>query len=143
MGYVKYREDDIEIYNDRIYGKNGLAGGIGPRSTVQFFECRYCHELFTDKNSLFLHIKTKHNIVKPILCVNGKVVSDNTVLQYIESCYIYTYGFSGQILLDGEVINSLEFDDSIDITDRFRAILKSKGFCEISFRNSTIKIELI
>lgn len=91
VGYVKYREDDIEIYNDRIYGKNGLAGGIGPRSTVQFFECRYCHELFTDKNSLFLHIKTKHNIVKPILCVNGKVVSDNTVLQYIESCYIYTY----------------------------------------------------
>lgn len=141
MGYVKYREDDTEIIYGRMYGRYGFAGEHKP--PMQFFECRYCNELFTDKDSLFLHIKTKHNIVKPILCVNGKVVSDNTVLQYIESCYIYTYGFSKKILLDGEVIYGSEYDDSINITDKLRAILESKGFCEISFGNSTIKIELM
>ena len=101
MSYVKYREDDIGISNDRTYMRYG-SQMIHKKDAVRYYECKYCHQIFTSKSELNSHIKNVHNIVRPLIVINEKVVGDHTVLQYLQSAKILMYGFDGRINIGGE-----------------------------------------
>ena len=75
MGYVKYNEDDIKIYNDRMFMKQGSALRKA-KPAKRYFECKYCRALFDDKAALVEHIKKAHNIVRPLILIIDKVMGD-------------------------------------------------------------------
>lgn len=140
MSYVKYREDDIKINNHRLHLRQG--GLLKKRKPeVHFYECKYCYQLFTSKSDLIGHIRNAHNIVRPVIIINDKVVGDHTVLQYIEHAKILMYGFDGEIVIGGTV---LKYDGSeeIDITRILEDKLSENGCCTIIANNVPVTIEL-
>ena len=97
MSYVKYREDDVKIIEHRRFLQHGpdhLPNGQNP---VRYFDCKYCHEIFTDRKDLYFHIKSKHNIVRPLVVINGKIAADRYVVHFIETAHIDLFGYSDEI----------------------------------------------
>lgn len=140
MSYVKYREDDIRISNDRIYMRKGSQ--MSPKKdAVRYYECKYCHQIFTSKKELNNHIKNVHNIVRPLIVINDKVVGDHTVLQYLQNARILMYGFDGKICIDGETINHYDEED-LDVTSLLRTKLQDGNRCEIVVNDASVLIEM-
>ena len=140
MGYVKYNEDDIKIYNDRMFMKQGSAlRKVKPAK--RYFECKYCRGLFDDKAALVEHIKKAHNIVRPLILINDKVIGDKTELQYLESARILFYGFEGEIQIGAKKFR-FEDDDECDITNDLRKALSLTGNCDILINGAKITISL-
>ena len=140
MSYVKYREDDIRISIDRIYMRHGSP--MSPKKdAVRYYECKYCHKIFTSKNELKYHIKNIHKIVRPLIVINEKVVGDHVVLQYLQSAKILMYGFDGKISIGGETFDYSSEDD-LDISAVLKSRLQQHSNCEILINNDHILIEM-
>ena len=140
MSYVKYREDDLRISGDRIYMRQGSP--MDPRKNiVRYYECKYCHQIFTSKKDLNGHIKTIHNIVRPLIVINEKVVGDHTVLQYLQNAKILMYGFEGNISIGGDVLSYRDEED-IDITALLKTKLQDCSKCEIVVNDTSVLIEI-
>lgn len=139
MSYVKYREDDIKIINDRLFMRRG---GLleKPRQVVRYYECKYCHQIFTSKSKLNAHIREIHNVVRPLIIINGKVIGTHTVLQYVNEAKILMYGFTGDIQIGGK---SLRYNDTdeIDITDILQTELTVKTSCDLVVNGASLSIE--
>lgn len=142
MSYVKYREDDIYIVDNRQYLKYGSELKRATHAVPHFYDCKYCGKMFTDKKVLFNHIKEVHNIVQPLVLINGKVVSDNSIVQYVETAYINLYGLDSSVSINGKDITVSDDGAEIDITDQLNDILRKHKYCIISFRDSSITIEM-
>ena len=140
MGYVKYNEDDIKIYNDRMFMKQGSVLRKA-KPAKRYFECKYCRALFDDKAALVEHIKKAHNIVRPLILINDKVIGDKTELQYLESARILFYGFEGEIQIGAKKFR-FEDDDECDITNDLRKALSLTGNCDILINGAKITISL-
>lgn len=140
MSYVKYREDDIKITDDRKFMKDGqlLPYKIG---AVRYFDCKYCHTVFTTRDELYLHIKSAHNIVRPLVVVNGKIANDHCIIHYLESAYIDLFGYSGFVTINGNEIN-IGDNDEIDITPMLSKAFNLSLVCYIAFQSITVEIEL-
>lgn len=140
MSYVKYREDDIKISNHRMHIRQG--GLIRSAKTeTHFYECKYCQKLFSDKPELICHIRNAHNIVRPVIIVNDKVVGDHVILQYVNHAKILMYGFDGDIVIGGTVL-PFEGTDEIDITRLLTEKLSSNKSCTIISNNFNVSIEM-
>ena len=107
----------------------------------RYFECKYCRALFDDKAALVEHIKKAHNIVRPLILINDKVIGDQTELQYLESAKILFYGFEGEIQI-GSKKYRFEDDDERDITNDLRKALALTGSCEILINGTKITVSL-
>lgn len=140
MSYVKYREDDIKISNHRMHLRQGSLFRKG-KPEMHFYECKYCHKLFSSKPELIRHIRNAHNIVRPVIIVNDRVIGDHVVLQYVDHAKILMYGFDEDIVIGG---TKLPFDgaDEIDITRILTEKLSSDKACTIIANNINISIEL-
>ena len=139
MSYVKYREDDIKIYNDRIFMRKGSQLSTSKKPT-HYYECKYCHHIFTSKSELICHIRDIHNIVRPLIVINDKVVGDHTVLQCVHQAKILMYGFDGDIQVGSEVLRYGD-DDEIDITSLLKEELSHNTSCKIIVNNAPVMIE--
>ena len=140
MSYVKYREDDIRISGDRIYMRKGSQMD-SRKDIVHYYDCKYCHQIFTSKKDLNSHIKNIHNIVRPLIVINEKVVGDHTVLQYLQSAKILMYGFEGSISVGGDIL-SYSGEEDIDITALLKTKLQDCSKCEIVVNETPVLIEI-
>ena len=140
MSYVKYREDDIKINNHRMHLRRGGLFEKG-KPEIHFYECKYCYQLFNSKADLIQHIRNAHNIVRPIIIINDKVVGDRTVLQYIEQAKILMYGFDGEIVI-GDTTLQYDGSEEIDIARILQEKLSKDKCCTIVANNIPVSIEL-
>lgn len=140
MSYVKYQEDDIKIINHRaqLRGENEIRYR---KNIIRYYDCKYCNKLFTSKSDLFDHIKNIHNIVRPLIIINEKIVGDSTILQYVQSAKIILYGYEDTIIVGKTAINQ-EDDDEIDITNILKSELRIHSQCEIYFKDMCVTVEL-
>ena len=79
MGLAKYYEDDYRIYCDRLYS-NGLAEIGKYKLLLEEHRCPYCRELFPNRDKMFSHIRSAHNITEPLLFINGIVVKSKDTI---------------------------------------------------------------
>lgn len=140
MGYVKYREDDIKITNHRMHMRHG-SPLRDTKKDIRYFDCKYCNQFFTTKEALVQHIQKVHNIVRPLIVINDKVIGDHTVLQYIDNAKIIMYGFSGEIVIGNTILPHLN-DTDIDITKILKSELSNQPQCDIFVNNTCISVEL-
>lgn len=140
MSYVKYREDDIKIINHRaqMRGDNIFHS---PRTATRYYDCKYCHKLFTSKSDLFKHIKDIHNIVRPLIVINEKIVGDTAVLQYVNQAKIILYGYEDAIRVGSTTLHNVDTDE-IDITNLLKDELSDHSDCKIFFNDICVTIEL-
>lgn len=139
MSYVKYREDDIKINNHRLFMRQGsqLSKAKEPK---RYYECKYCHQIFISKTELISHIRDIHNVVRPLIVINEKVVGDQVVLQYVHQAKILMYGFGGDIRVGGDLLQYGD-DDEIDITAMLKTKLANASRCEIIVNEIPIIID--
>ena len=143
MSYVKYYEDDEKIREHRQNLQHGPDNLINRRNPVRYFDCKYCHEIFTDRKELFLHIKAKHNIVRPLVVVNGKIATDRYVVHDIDSAHIDLFGYSDTISINGDLISYSSDDETIDITKLLQQALATSSRCYITFQSVSVEIEMV
>lgn len=143
MSYVKYYEDDEKIREHRQNLRHGTTNLANRRNPVRYFDCKYCHEIFTDRKELFLHIKIKHNIVRPLVVVNGKIANDKYVVHDIDSAHIDLFGYSDTISINGNLISYSSDDEMIDITKLLQQALTISSRCSITFRSVSVEIEMV
>ena len=145
MSYVKYREDDIKITDDRRHMHRGSEFSAGAHKTLIYYDCKYCHAVFDERGQLYRHIKQKHNIVRPLVLINGKVASDNCLIEDLDSALLDLYGYREPITLNGSLISleGVNDNDEIDITDQLLKAFQSNPRCRIGFPNASIEIRLI
>ena len=141
MSYAKYREDDNHINDSRRFLHHGSEikhSGEIPK----YYACKYCKDkVFPTKDALFAHIKKAHNIVRPLILINGKVIGDRAIVQYIRSAQIFLYGFDTEIYLDGELLPRVDFSDVIDFSEQLQQVLPIRKTCRITFQTSAIQID--
>ena len=136
MSYVKYREDDIKISNDRSFMRNG-SQLAKKNSSVRYYDCKYCRRVLESKELLIKHIRESHNIVRPVVIINDKVIGDYAILRYIESAKILMYGFDGDVTVGTQVIKDKD-NDEIDFTSILKEELLKNSQCNIKAYNTTI-----
>ena len=139
MSYVKYREDDIKINDHRLFMRQGSQFSKA-KAPKRYYECKYCHHIFTSKTELVNHIRDIHNIVRPLIVINEKVIGDQVVLQYIHQAKVLMYGFGGDIRVGGELLQYGD-DDEVDITALLKAKLSADRSCEIIVNEMSIMID--
>lgn len=140
MSYIKYREDDIKIIEDRRVMRYG-SDVPQPRVPVHYYDCKYCHKIFTDRAALFQHIRSAHNIVRPLVEINGQIASDYCVVHEVNSARVVLYGYNEGICINGQKLEIGESDE-LDITLLLNRELSRSPLCEISFQSVTVEIEL-
>ena len=139
MSYVKYREDDIKINDHRLFMRQGSQFSKA-KAPKRYYECKYCHQIFTSKTELVNHIRDIHNIVRPLIVINEKVIGDQVVLQYVHQAKVLMYGFGGDIRVGGELLQYGD-DDEVDITALLKTKLSTDRSCEIIVNEMSIMID--
>lgn len=104
MGLAKYYEDNIEIIDERKYER------IVARQTTKakiYYDCYYCNKSFESVNLRNSHIKSWHNVVGPLLFINGKIASSQYYVDKVKSAKIVLCGFNPtNISLNKQLIKS-------------------------------------
>jgi hypothetical protein len=143
MSYVKYREDDVKIIEHRCFLQHGSDFPAPKREPIRYFDCKYCHEIFTDHEKLYLHIKDKHHIIGPLVVINGKVATDKYVVHHIDSAHIDLFEYRAPILINGKSIPYSPGDKMIDITKMLCQALSATSSCSITFQSISVEIEMV
>jgi len=145
MSYVKYREDDIKITDDRRYMRRGSEFAADAHKTLIYYDCKYCQAVFDERRQLYRHIKQMHNIVRPLVLINGKVAGKSCLIENLDSALLDLYGYREPITLNGRIIPIEERNenDEIDITEQLLKELLNNPRCRISFSSDSIDIQLI
>lgn len=140
MGYAKYNEDDEKICSDRDYMKKGSPFRYAKETTV-YSVCPYCKKVFPKITDMYKHIKEKHNIVRPLLEINGKIVSNDYYISEVENVIISLYGYKPILLIED---SNIKYDnvEKIDVTDNIKSVLSMKDTCKIDIDNDSIVIHL-
>jgi len=139
MGYVKYREDDLEISlnRERIHKFDIDLSSKRSKNESQPIDCYYCNAIFNSIDSRNKHIKKHHNVIGPLLFVNGKFSSKKIYVNKIEGIYVDLCGFkSVQIFVNSTLIPYDEKKEWIDlekyiISDEFNQIKINNVITEI------------
>lgn len=144
MGYAKYREDDIEISDERLHDKYP-AQWINHAFDSETFICPYCSQIFDDKNSMFVHIKQRHSITRPLVIINDRVVPqsfDSCFETEIHSVVVIPYGNICTMKLDGIAFQYDQSANIVDITNEVCEIIKKKEACILEINSVPITIRL-
>ena len=136
MGWSKYKEDNRILLDDRLYIKHY----DGKKSCCfEFFSCPYCNRDFKNKELMYSHIKSTHNIVHPILMIDGKIRTNekDIYLSNVTSATLYLYSYNQDIYIND---TKIELKEEIDITDELISILEKDGFVRIKFSDKCINL---
>lgn len=90
MGYAKYYEDNERITIERNYERE-IVIPFAPKKI--YYDCYYCYKSFDSFEFRNTHIKENHNVVGPLLFINGKIASGENFVDKINSANIALCGF--------------------------------------------------
>ena len=137
MGWSKYKEDNRIINEERDFFKPDETKTV--KHYKQAFPCPYCNKVFEEKNLLYSHIKKEHNIVHPLLMIDGKIrTNDNDLfISSLSNAIIYLYGYDKDIYVDDIKV---ELKEEIDITKEILDCLKNSNVCSIKFADKCINV---
>ena len=143
MGYVKYNEDNVNIVNDRLYDINHSVAEPIRKKQAKLIHCPYCDKAFEQKEVLFSHTRNAHNIKRPIVLINDKVIEngEDLFVSSVISVIIHEYGFDDQIKInDKTIMRVADSFDLVDITDEVAESLSTRQSCSLSIGtfNTTI-----
>lgn len=142
MGLAKYYEDNLKLYDDRMY-INGLQDSNRYAKLICELRCPYCRNLFVDRASMFSHIRSVHSINSPVLLINGMIINntDVTYVSSIKSARIRMYGYNSDVCISDSNLD-YDFDnDELDITDEVIPRFENGGLCEIRIDSHIYTIE--
>src|SRR5690349_21686000 len=115
MGYAKYFEDNEKIIAERKYERAGV-GRSAPKKI--YYDCYYCNKSFTSIEDRNNHIKSGHNVVGPLLFINGKISLEEYYVDELESAKIVLCGFNNiRISINNQTITHSDTD--IDLISYF------------------------
>jgi hypothetical protein len=110
VGYVRYREKDQEVIDNRQYERTVLFPAAPPRV---YYDCYYCDKSFDSVAERNSHIKKSHGVVGPLLFVNGKLCDKEVHVEKISSAKIVLCGFTDiTVKINDQVVSNA---DEIDI----------------------------
>lgn len=133
MGLAKYHEDNIKINDGREYDRTVY---VLFRSPKIYYDCYYCNRSFESVEGRNNHIREDHNVVGPLLFINGKIATSENYIQDIRTSKIVLCGFTNvHITVDGQEIDCEESE--IDLKEFFEA---DKDFYEIKINQREFKI---
>jgi hypothetical protein len=133
MGYVKYREDDNDAIEERVYNHSTKSKDINRRKIIQ---CYFCNFECDSIDRLNEHIRSTHNILSPIVVLNGRVIHYRVYTKSIIDARIVFFGYTNvNVKINGLNITGNE-SDSTDITER----LVHNSINTVSIGNDNITI---
>ena len=94
MGFAKYHEDDIKIYDDRMYYRNAqLSSNEYNRATESYATyCPFCKCGQKSKRSLIEHIVSSHGGVHEFIYVNDQIVKNGEIeVPQVYSLILYSF----------------------------------------------------
>ena len=118
MGFAKYHEDDIKLYDDRMYYLNGSGVSDIQKSYIQPYSkkeykiyCPLCRKGFNDNKALVNHVLGSHGGFHEIIYVNNHRITENeTTVNQIYSIKIYSFREeSREIVLSDDRDNTFSF----------------------------------
>ncbi|MFN3784191.1 MAG: hypothetical protein ACK4R6_09745 [Spirosomataceae bacterium] len=115
MGYSKYHEDNEKITFERKFDPKEVEVLVSSPLQKKSYKCYYCNLLFESLDTRNHHVKSSHNVVGPLLLINGKIVPNDYYTDKVHSIKIAMCGFK-DIRIH---INNLEIQNSdaeIDLT---------------------------
>lgn len=103
MGYAKYFEDNERITRERIYEREITELNVLNKI---YYDCYYCNKSFESSEKRNIHIKKEHNVVGPLLIINGKISYEEYYVDEIKTAKIVLCGFNEiTILINQEKID--------------------------------------
>lgn len=103
MGYAKYHEDDLKIYDERMYYHSAISvpcikesnyTRIVPKTDkIEYREfCPFCRKGFTTYKMLISHIVAEHGGVHEFVYLNNRKISGgNHTVKNIDSLKLYSF----------------------------------------------------
>mgnify|MGYP001482884185 CR=1 FL=1 len=96
MGYAKYHEDDLEIYEERMLNKESTAIQIPAFYTskpIVYNEfCPLCHKGFEHVSDVQKHVYESHGKKSIFIFLNGwEVKSSTTTVNHVFSLFVYCF----------------------------------------------------
>lgn len=117
MGYAKYFEDNERIITVRQYYQ-GFTKSPEPKPIE--YKCYYCNLLFESIESRNNHIKNDHNVIDPLLLINGKIATSENYVENIETIKIALCGFYNvNIFINNKKVEADHQKADIDLTTEF------------------------
>jgi hypothetical protein len=108
MGYAKYFEDNEKITGGRKYERE-IEYTL--RAKEIYYDCYYCDKSFSSSENRNNHIRGSHNTLGPLLFINGKIATNETYVDSIESAKIILCGFNNiTIYVDYKEIKNANSD---------------------------------
>lgn len=140
MGWSKYGEDNRIRAEELYYFTHEIHY---KRKDIIHYYCPYCNSVFPSKEDLYSHIKNHHNIVTPVLSVNGKIieVKDNRVyyIDKLNSIELYNYENEINIVINDKEI--IERSNEISLLDDCKKAFEQNGKVYLKINNINITIE--
>ena len=104
MGFAKYFEDNERIIAERKYERE-VVYPSAPKKI--YYNCYYCNKSFESIENRNCHIKSSHNVVGPLLFINGKIAPNEYYVDEMNSAKIVLCGFNDiTISIDNQLIKS-------------------------------------
>ena len=133
MGWAKYSEDNIKINDERDFIRIESRPLRKPKI---YYNCYYCNRSFESVDGRNNHIKADHNVVGPLLFINGKIATSENYIQNIRSSKIVLCGFTDvDISIDGQQVDCN--DSEIDLIHFFEA---NNDFYDIKINQREFKV---
>ena len=127
MGYVGYKSRDDDIITDRMY-MHAPQEEKPEKKEIVFYTMTIMKQ----------HIKETHKEVRPIIFVNGKVVSEEVYIEKVFDVVVWRYGFDTDIIINDSIrINN---EEKSDITAVISDCLIDNKECKISVGKHDIYI---
>ena len=133
MGWVGCADDNQDrIDENRRDNANNYSLATPREIKTIYYDCPYCDSSFVKHNDLYSHIKADHNILRPLIKINDKIVTyaKKIFITSINSASIFLYGCNNPISLNDNKINIVG-DDIIDITKQVCDIVDNEKECTI------------
>jgi hypothetical protein len=90
MGFAKYFEDNVNITAERKYERAVI---VSSSQRKIYYDCYYCNKSFESIENRNSHIKSSHNVVGPLLFINGKIAQNEYYVDEMNSAKIVLCGF--------------------------------------------------
>lgn len=117
MGYAKYFEDNERIITERQHYEEFTKS---PEPKTIEYKCYYCNHLFETIESRNNHIRVDHNVIGPLLLINGRIATSENYVENIETIKIALCGFDNVDVFIGNKKVEVELQKAeIDLTTEF------------------------
>lgn len=134
MGYAKFFEDNERITTERKYEREIIYSIVQNKI---YYDCYYCNKSFQSSENRNKHIKEKHNVVGPLLFINGKISSTEYFVDEIKNAKIVICGFKEVKIFFNQIMIK-HASEEIDLIPHFK---KYPVNCKICIGQKTYTIK--